>query len=376
MKVTFERDLLAQAVATAMGTVSNKSTIASIEGILLNVSNGKCVMSSFDLEKGIEITLDADVEKEGSYIINAQKLNQIVKAMPKGNITIEVDNRNITKIYSGKSEFELHALNGADFPKLPELSGEIGFGISQGVLKKMIQQITFAIAQNDARPALNGAFFKIEANKLTLVSCDGNRLALSEKVCDIDSRGQNIDSSFIIPGKTISELMKMLDDSDEKIMITLTRKHIMFSLENVLFFSRLIDSEYIDYQRFIPKSNKVVVKVKCSEFIESLERASLVTEDRSVGQTKSPVKLNFKDSFVNVSSVSISGKVSDEIEIEKEGDDIEIGFNCRYLLDALRSCDTDDIKILMSTPLMSMIIEPLEEKEDGKFIFLVLPVKM
>ncbi|MBE6631239.1 MAG: DNA polymerase III subunit beta [Ruminococcaceae bacterium] len=376
MKVTFDRDILMQAVSSAMGTVSNKSTIASIEGILINTEGGNCIMSSYDLEKGIEMKVEAEVIKEGSYIINAQKLNQIVRAMPKGDITIEVDSRNITKISAGRSEFELHALNGSDFPKLPDFSGDISFYIAQNVLRRIIQQVSFAIAQNDSRPALNGAFFKIENNKLTVVSCDANRLALCEKESDITAETENLSESFIVPGKTLSELMKILDDSDEKVRINLTRKHIIFAFENSLFFSRLIDSEYIDYNRFIPKSNKVEVKLSCSEFIGSLERASLVTEDRSVGQTKSPVKLNFTDGILNVSSVSVTGKVSDEIAIEKEGDDIEIGFNCRYLLDALRSCEEEDIKVYMSTPLMSMIIGPAKEKEGESFTFLVLPVKM
>jgi DNA polymerase III subunit beta len=376
MKIIFDRNELTAALTPAMGCVSNKNTMASIEGILIETEDDRCLLSAYDLEKGVRITVPAKIMEEGCYIINAGKLNQIIRSMPENNIEIEVDRRNITKISSGKSAFELHALKGEDFPNLPELSVEGGFNIKQGELRALIMQTLFAVAQNDQRPALNGAFFKIENNTITVVSCDSNRLAVKRRICDIDRTDDDTALKFIIPGKTLGELVKIIGDNDEIITIRPSRKHVIFKIGELYFFSRLIDEEYIDYERFIPKNNKIFVKLYTEDLIKSLDRASLVTEDKNMGQTKSALRCSFEDSLLRLSSVSISGSFNDELIIEKEGGNIEIGFNCRYLLETLRSCGVDRIKLSLSTPLMSMIIEPAEEKGEEDFTYLVLPVKM
>jgi len=379
MKIKVDKSVLLSAVTPAMGSISTKNTIAAIEGILVKAdADGNCTLTAYDLEKGFRTTIPAEVEEEGSYIINANKLNQILRTFPEEKISIDIDERNTTKIKCGRSVFELHALNGEDFPNLPELTGENGFSVKQSELKSMISQILFAVAQNDQRPALNGAYFEIENDIIKIVSCDGNRLALRKKKCDIEHKNaeESISSSFIVPGKTLTELLKLLDDGDDTVNIILTRKHVIFVIGDILFFSRLIDSEYIDYDRFIPKSNKITVSISCDDMITSLERASLVTEDRSMGQTKSPLRCKFEGNLLKISSVSVTGRINDEVVCTKDGDDIEIGFNCRYLLDALKSCDKESIKLSLSTPLMSMLIEPTDNDPDDTFVFLVLPVKM
>ena len=376
MKIIFDRNRLDAAITPAMGCVSNKNTMASTEGILIETDGDHCILSAYDLEKGIRINVPAVIEEEGSYIINAGKLNQIIRSMPENDVLIEVDRRNITKITSGKSSFELHALKGEDFPNLPELSVEEGFNIKQGELRSLIVKTLFAVAQNDQRPALNGAFFKIENNTITVVSCDSNRLAVKKKYCEIERRENSTALKFIIPGKTLGELIKLIDDSEEIITIRPVRKHVIFKIGELFFFSRLIDEEYIDYERFIPKNNKIFVKIHTGEFLKSLERASLVTEDRSMGQTKSALRCSFEDNILSLSSVSVSGSFNDEIITEKEGANIEIGFNCRFLLESMRACETEYVRLSLSTPLMSMIIEPAEKNPEDDFIYLVLPVKM
>jgi len=376
MKIVFDRNRLDAVIAPAMGCVSNKNTMASVEGILIETEGDHCIISAYDLEKGIRITVPAAVEEEGSYIINAVKLNQIIRNMPESNVTIEVDRRNITKISSGKSSFELHALKGDDFPNLPELSVEGGFNIKQGELRSLIVQTLFAVAQNDQRPALNGAFFQIENNTITVVSCDSNRLAVKRKYCEIERSENNTALKFIIPGKTLGELIKLINDSDDIITVRPVRKHVIFKIGELFFFSRLIDEEYIDYERFIPKNNKIFVKINTEQLMRSLERASLVTEDKSMGQTKSALRCSFDDNMLYLSSVSVSGSFNDEIIIEKEGLNIDIGFNCRYLLESLRACETEYVRLSLSTPLMSMIIEPAVKNSEDDFIYLVLPVKM
>lgn len=411
MKVTFDRDILNDAVTHAMSAVSSKNTIAAIEGIQLCASGERCMLNSFDLEKGIRCEIPAQVEEEGSCIINGAKLNQIIRSMP-GSITISVGENNVAKIRSGRSEFTIHALDGEEFPTTPMLEGDWGFSIAQCELRDMIAKTGYAVASNDPRPALNGLFFRILDNKITAAASDSFRLAICEKTVDLSKTSQEskaLDLSMIVPGKTVGELMKMLKDTEENVRILATRKHVIFFFEkdNLYFYSRLIDAQYIDYEKLIPKNPVIHATVSTSLLRESLERASLVTEDRALGQAKSHVKFHFGEEL-EVSSVSANGSVFDEINIEKEGGDLDIGFNCRYVLDALRAADTERIRLSLVSQLVAMVVEPVEEKKtpgqqeesgvegaegkekaDGKgkkkretgvekdrFIFLVVPVRM
>lgn len=377
MKIVFDKTALTEALTPALGSVSNKNTLTSTEGFLIeSEGDDKCVISAYDLEKGMRFTVPARVIEGGSYIIKADKLNQIVRAMPENEVTIEVDRRCVTKVSSGRSSYELHALKGEDFPNLPDLNVEKGFTVKQGELRSMITGTMFAVAQNDIRPALNGEFFSIEGSRITLVSCDSNRLAVMSRNCEIGGAPEETAYKFILPGKSLNELVKLLADNDDLITIRPARKHVVFKVGEIYFFSRLIDEEYIDYDRFIPKNNKIFVTVSTEELIRSLERAMLVTEDKNMGQTKPALRCSFNDGYLELSSVSVSGSFSDELGIKKEGEDMLIGFNCRYLYDAVRSCDTEQIKLSMSTPFMSMIIEPAESVPEESFIFLVLPVKL
>lgn len=380
MKAIFEKSVLLDAILPALGSVSGKNTIPAIEGINLNCSeDGICIITAYDLEKGYRTEINCEVARPGNYIINAHKLCQIVRAMPQGFITLEIDQNNIARIINGKSEFEIYAMNGADFPSLPVLRSEHGFVISRGILKNMITKTQFAVAQNDMRPELNGAFFRIDGNKLTVVSCDGSKMAIKEQITDIENKNDDqseLDMKFIIPAKTLIELMKLLSDNDETVSIRLTRKYVIFMIDKVIFFSRLIENEYIDYNRFLPKTPKTYVKIDCEAFLGALERASLVTEDKTMGQAKSILRCSFENNMLKISSVSVSGKVYDEIYTEKEGEDMVIGFNCRYLLDALRACDSESLRLCLTSPLMGMTIQPAEEGEEGTFTFLVLPVKI
>lgn len=379
LKIIFNKSKILAAVAPMLGVVSSKNTIAAIEGIKITTEEGGCELCAFDNEKGIRSHVEAEIIESGSYIINAGKLYQILRVLPDGDITVEVSERNITRITGGFSSFEIHALPGDDFPILPELSGEKGFTIGQSELREMINKVMFAVAVGNPKPMLNGVYFKIEGSKITAVSCDGQRLALRERICEIDNFSDTgeLEMDFILPGKSLTELCKLISDStDKKVRIILGRKHVIFMIEDMIFFTRMIDSAYIEYDRFIPKTNRIFVEIGTDELMRSLERASLVTEEKTMGQTKSPLRCTFKDGIVAFSSVSVSGKFYDEIVIEKEGDDIEIGFNCRFFIDAMKCVETDKVKLSMSTPLMSMVIEPAEKNPEDSFIYLVLPVKM
>ena len=363
MIVTFDKDILSAAVTPAMSAVSNKNTITSIEGICITAeADGTCILNSFDLEKGIRCTLTGRVEEPGSYIINGQKLNQIIRSMPE-DIRIEVGDNMRARITSGKSEFTINAMPGDEFPNMPSLDGDWGFTMPQCELRDAMTKTLYAVAVNEPRPALNGIFFKIRDNRLTLVSSDSFRLAVCEKEMKFENNiGEDaLDIAIIVPGKTVAELLKMLHDDTSPVSIRATGKHIMFTMDNICFFSRLIDAEYVNYEKFIPKSPATFASLPCDALRESLERASLVTEEKGAGQTKSSVKFTFEDQVLRVSAVSVNGTVNDEIPVKKTGPDLKIGFNCRYLLDALRACDTEYIKLALVSPLVSMVITADEE---------------
>jgi len=403
MKISFQKTDFDRAVSPSLGCVSGKNTIASIEGILLSAEKGEdeCRICAYDLEKGYRSAFKARIIEGGSYIINAQKLSAIIRSLPEGEIHLDIDDKNLVNIYSGKSVFELVALDGSTFPAMPQLSGDRMFTIRRGDLKAMVNQTIFAIAVNDSRIALNGAYFKIAGDKILAVSCDGNRMALRERICELADvvAGHDVaddgtvtvnesgilNADFIIPGKTLTELLKLIGgDDDEPMKIQLARKHVIFDVtgsgedaKTAVFFSRLIDSEYIEYDRFIPKANKTFVTVDREKFLSGLEMAALFSEDRSMGQARTGVSCVFEDSVLKISSAASSGRFVDEIPTEMEGDPIELGFNCRFLIDALRSCDTEKVKLSMSSPIMSMVIEApdSETSEDSRFLMLVVPMK-
>ncbi len=378
MKLRFSRPILQDAISNVIYCVSTKNTITAVEGILITCEDGKVVLTSYDLEKGMRMEIEAEIIEEGSCIINAQSLNSIIKLMPAGMVELTVNEFYRAKLTCGNSEFELNGINPKDYPTLPDISNRKGFNIKQGELKKMINQTLFAVAQNDARPTFNGAYFKIQDNKIVTVGCDSFRLAVSEKICELENTSDApLDTAFIVPGRTLSEVIKLLTDPDEIVSIGISRKQVIFRFEkrDIVFFSRLIDGDYIDYERIIPKNSTIFVNIDTDIFESALNRASLVTDD-SAGKNKSLARCHFYENRLEITSVSVNGKVRDEIVTSHEGGEIEIGFDCRYLTDALKASMCDKVRLSLSSPNISMVIEPLEVEENDKFVFLVLPCRL
>lgn len=374
MNIVFNKAVLCEAVAPMMGAVSTKNTYAAVEGILITTEGPeKCSLTSFDLDKGFYAVIDARVEEEGSFIINGTKFNQIIRMLPEGEVRLTVDNRFTAKIKGGRSEFELNALGGEEFPSIPEFTGDQKFTVSQGILRSMIADTNFAVAQNEGRAVLNGSFFSLSGDNIKVVACDGNRLAIREQRCSL---GADVDVKFILPGKAVLEVLKNLKDNDDEVTVSVSRKNAVFAFDGYTFFTRLIEGEYLEYERFIPKESKIFVTLETEQYIKSLERASLVSEDKSMGQARSYVKCSFTDEELKITSASANGRAYDELKIEKTGDDLEIGFNCKFLLDALRACGTERVRLALNTPLSCMVIRPAEEQPDGDYLYLVLPIRM
>lgn len=387
MKVTFNKDALLLAITRSLGCVSNDKTMGNIEGIYIGTSgDSECMICAYDYEKGMKTFIGAAVEESGMMVINGSKLASVVKFMP-GDITIETSENNIATISSGKSKFQLYYIDGDSFPPIPELSPERFFSLPQNVLRKLINQTSFAISHDDLRPVLTGLYFEVTPNKIRVVSCDSFRLAIRDVELDtkLTSKTGEDEFRFILPGKTINELVRLIEDKDEEIKFSLTRKRVILSMKmkygneerETTLFSRLIDQMYIEYERFLPKESRTFVTLDRRELTDALERASLVTEDRIQGQAKSAVKLSFEDQTLNVSAISINGKVFDEIQTEKTGPDLLIGFDCKKLIDILVAADDDTIKLSLTSSLMSMVVEGADtEEKNTKFLYLAIPLKM
>ena len=378
MKFTVNKSDFMNALTPAMGTVSNKNTITSIEGILIEtLENGNITLSSYDMTKGIKVTFEAvEIEEHGRYIINAQRLYQTVRALPDGEITIEVNAKLNCTITAGKASFSMFATKGEDFPNLPELRSDRSFKISSKILKTAIGKVAHSVAViSDNRVMLTGAFFKVGKEKIEVVSCDNYTLSKCEIICDIDANEENY--SFIIPGHALGEIVKILPDDEEyKCNFYLSRKHAIIVLDDLVFFTRTIDSEYLDYNKIIPKNNTICAVVNRERFLSGLERANIIAEEKIAGSGRSYVKLKVEEDFMTITSTSVNGRVYDEMDCEHTGGDLEIGFNCRYLINNVKAAEGENIKITLKSPTDAITIEPSEEIEGFNYFYMVVPLRM
>ena len=380
MKIIFDKNTLLSGLYPTMSTVSNQKTIASIEGVLIEtLADNRVRLSTFDMNKGTRATIEAkEIVRGGSYIINAGRLLQIIKVLGEDEITIEVDEGYNATISGGRASFSLSALRGQDFPAMPELDGSRGFSVPSSVLKNMISLVLHSVADQDSRPMLCGAFFRIGEGQMEIISCDSYTLSRRSVKCDLRDVGEVsvLDFSFIVPGHALNELVRILEDSDEIVTVKIARKHAIFFFDNIIFFTRMIDSEYIDYERIIPKDQTIFVTVPREKLLSALERAFLIAEERIQGSAKNYVKLILDEDKLTVTSASVNGRVLDEIPVTHEGEDIEIGFNCRFLINTVRATEGDYLDLAFKSSTRCVTITPTEKDENSGFFYMVLPVRM
>ena len=381
MKFTVQKSDFLNALTPAMGTVSNKNTIASIEGVLMEtMPDGTIRISTYDMNKGIRaVFTPISVEREGKFIVNAQRLYQTVRVMPEDELTVDIGASCNCTLSCVTSTLTMFAMRGEDFPNMPELLTERGVTVPSGILRKMITKTIHSVADQDNRPMLCGTFFKISPSGITAVSCDSFTLSICRETCEIGSLGSSGETefSFILPGHALPELLKIIPEKEEDLVnIYLSRKHAIFRGENIIFFTRTIDSEYIDYERIIPKDLNVTVTVDRERLLAGLERANIIAEEKIQGSGRSYVKLNIEDQSLHLTSVSVNGKVYDEMDCVHEGEDLEIGFNCRYLINSIKAAEGDNIIIRMKSPTQAITVEPAEEEETFSYFYMILPVRM
>ena len=364
----------------AMGTVSNRNTITSIEGVLLETTDeGLIRISTYDMNKGFRSTFaPTSIERDGRFIINAQRLYQTMRVMPEDEITIDIDENLSCTISSGNASFSVFAMRGEDFPNMPELISENGFKMPAELLRRVIGKVSHSIAEQDSRPMLCGAFFKVRGDGIDVVSSDSYTLSKCHVNCDVSSiNSSSINYSFILPGHSLAELSKvLLEGEDEDITFYVARRHAIIVKDDITFFTRTIDSDYIDYDRVLPKDNDISIVINRERLLDGLERVNIIAEEKIQGRGKSYVKLTVRDGSVVLTSSSVNGRVVDEVECYHEGGELEIGFNCRFLINNVRVADGENIKITMKGPTQAITIEATEADEDLTYLYMVLPVRM
>ena len=362
MKIQCQKSQLVEAVSNVQRAVSSKSTLAALEGILLKTTtNGDLKLCGYDLELGITTVIEAQVDEPGEVVLSAR--------LPDDTVTILVDEKMITQSTCGPSEFSIVGIPSSEYPELPSVEGASSIDLTSPILKSMIRQTLFAVADTDAKPVHTGTLFNIENGIIRLVSVDGYRLAMRTEMINLKFEEED-EIRFVVPGKTLSEVIKLLPDQDENVEILVGRRHIIFKIEKYSVISRLLEGEFLDYKAAIPAQFTTEVTVNTRNLINSVERVSLLITDR----LKSPVRCIFsEDGEIKISCVTSIGKANDELSAQITGPEVEIGFNNRYLLDALRTADTDEVKVQLTGPVSPMKIVPTQ---GDSFLFLVLPVRL
>lgn len=365
MKITCNTSVLCEACNIVSRGVPQKSTLPATEGIYLQAKKSTLTLTGYDLEVGITTSITCSTESEGGLVLNARLLCDILRRLPGATVTISADLHNLCKITSGEAEFSLVGIPSDDYPELPTVSGGLPFSIKQGLLKNMVKQTIFAVAVQDIKPVHKGIKFEVENNNLRLISCDGFRLAVRNEA--VEYSGENL--SFVVPAKTLSEVVKLSEDDEQEITLSIGKKFILFEIGDYKIVSRLLEGEFFNYKNAIPAQCTTKARVNLKLILDSVERTSLLITSK----IKSPVRCVFDDNTIRVSSATALGAATDKIPASVEGQRLEIGFNNTYLTDCLKTVDVDEVDIELSSPVSPIIIKPIS---GDSFIFLIIPMRL
>jgi DNA polymerase-3 subunit beta len=363
MKFICEKTQLQESISTAQKAVTGKSTMNILEGILLIAKNNELTLIGSDIDLSIETKVKADILEEGSIVVDSKLFGEIIKKLPNSSVQVETLENNSIEIICEKSKAVLKYMNSDDFPSLPKINENMIFSISQKLLKNMIKGTIFATAQDEIRPILTGVKFEVKNKKINLVALDGLRLALRSEEVNNDST-----ISAVIPGKTLSEVSKVLEDSEENVNITFTPNHILFNLGSTKIISRLLEGEFINYNSIIPDEYNLKVVVKRNEFLDCIERASLMAKE---GNTNL-IKLNIQDDQIVITSDSQLGKAREELNVIMQGEPLKIAFNARFLIDVFKIMDEEEIMLELTSSVSPCVVK---NKDKNNCTYLVLPVR-
>ncbi|OPJ56098.1 DNA polymerase III subunit beta [Clostridium oryzae] len=364
MKFLCQKNKLQEAISISQKAVTGKSTLPVLEGLFISAKDDTITIIGSDIDLSIESKLEANVFENGNVVVDSKLLGEIIRRLPNDEVEIETLENNILQISCQKSNFTLVHLNAADYPTIPHIDEDIVVSIEQSIMKNMIKSTIFSVAQDETRPILTGILFEISDNKLNMVALDGYRLAVRSESFDTDKK-----ITAVIPSKTLNEISKILEDSDEKLDITFTQNHILFNLKNTKVISRLLEGEFIKYTSIIPEEYNLKIKANRVDMLNCIERASLMAKE---GNTNL-IKLNIQEDNLLITSNSQLGKVKEELSIILQGQPLQIAFNSKYLIDVLKTMEEEEISMEFTSAVSPCIIKNVNI---DNCIYLVLPVRL
>lgn len=371
MKFTCEKTQLANAISVASRTVCQKSSIAALEGILLRAEE-QLYLTGYNLETGITVRLDADISVTGDCIMPARLFFDIIRKLPDDEVTVEVDDKYKVSIRCGISAFTIMATSAEDYPDLPRVTGEDAVEIPENALRELIGGTIFAVSENQARPIHTGCLIEVDETSVTMVAVDGFRLARRTYHTKTPT-GRSM--KFVVPAQALKEVEKILSDSGELAAFTLGAKHILFSINGATLVCRILEGDFLDWRRVVPTNNPIRLSANVNELTASIERVGLIVSEKF----KSPVRCRFSQDAAEFRTVTTIGAAQDACRLAGDGKDTEIGFNCRYLLDALKAVPTQEVMLELSNSLSPIVFTPAQQPDGEKqydYAYMVLPVRL
>ena len=361
-----EKVFLQNAIAVTSRAVAQKSSIPALEGLLIHADQ-QLTISGYNMQTGIRTNVFANVVEGGDIVLNARLFGDIIRRMPDDMITFTADEKMMVHVSCGDADFDILGLSAADYPDLPEVEDEYAVSMQQKVLRSMIEEVAFAVSTNESRPVHTGALFEIADMSLSMVAVDGFRLAFRREKLEKLEGGA---FSFVCPGSALSEVKNICGDTEDLVTVTLGKRHILFEIGDTQLICRRLEGEFLDYKNAIPRKNPIQIVAETKALIESIDRVSVVISDK----LKSPVRCLFDHDKVMLSAKTGNGEAKDVCRVSGDGDKLEIGFNNRYLMEALRYAPADKVKIELNTGVSPAIIVPVEGEEN--FLYMVLPVRL
>ena len=365
MKFSCEKSLLLSAINIASRAVAGKSPIAALEGILIEATD-ELRLTGYNLETGISTTVPAQIKTKGTLVLSARLFCDIIRKMADDVVHFSTENY-MVNIRCGLSEFNILGTDAEEFPELPSVDQENALTIGQPVLRSMIAQTLFAVSDNESRPVHTGSLFEMDEKGLTIVSVDGYRLALRHE--KVDSCQGVVPFSFVVPGAALSEVEKICSH-EEGVTVTQGARHIMFRTGDTVLVCRRLEGEFLAYKNAIPRNNNIFIEGDTRALLSSIERVSLIISDK----LKSPLRCVFGDGILSITTKTGIGDAADQCPIQGNGNDLEIGFNNKYLIEALKAAPADRLRLEFTSGVAPCVILPAEGEEN--FTYMVLPVRL
>ena len=371
MKIICEKEKILKALNSVTKAVAIRTTMPILEGILIQTNDSDIKLTCYDQELGIEYVInDCNIKEQGATVVNAIMFSEIIRKLPDTEIKIEVNDKNLLVIECEGSLYKLATMNPEEFPELPEINIENSIELEQNALKEMIRKTIFAVSNEENRPIFTGCLFEVKENKLNVVAVDGFRLAWKSKVLTKQTK----DFSAVIPGRTLTEINKIILDSFDTIKIGIAKNQALFEIENCKIVTRLLDGEFLNYSKVIPEKWETRIRVNTSIIADCFERVSLISSSSLEKEKKYPVKVSVEVGKVTISCTNQIGDAKEEIFSTTEGKNLEVGFNPKYFLDALKNISDEEVYIDFGTSISPCIIKSVEE--EGDYRYMILPIRL